>query len=116
LKLNKETGSYVYKLISVKEIIEHPTLHGYRRSGIRLADASSAADSPDNKLEVSRNISSSTKIHNLHVRIISLTESKAAIGHLRICFGILENIYELIPALIEDGHVMDLVCPFVYTQ
>ncbi len=50
LKLNKETGSYVYKLISVKEIIEHPTLHGYRRSGIRLADASSAADSPENKL------------------------------------------------------------------
>lgn len=38
LKLNQETGSYVYKLISVKEIIEHPNLHGYRR-GVRLADA-----------------------------------------------------------------------------
>ncbi|MGV3761121.1 lytic transglycosylase domain-containing protein [Parapedobacter sp.] len=49
LKLNKETGSYVYKLISVKEIIEHPNLHGYRRSGVRLADASSQ-DSPKNKL------------------------------------------------------------------
>ncbi len=45
LKLNKETGSYVYKLISVKEIIEHPNLHGYRRNAIRLADASSAGSS-----------------------------------------------------------------------
>src|SRR5690606_24311179 len=43
LKLNKETGSYVYELFSVKEIIEHPKLHGYRRNAIRLADASAAA-------------------------------------------------------------------------
>src|SRR5690606_39966931 len=50
LKLNKETGSYVYKLISMKEIIEHPVLHGYHRSGgPRLAEASSV-DSPDRKL------------------------------------------------------------------
>src|SRR5690606_31250323 len=50
LKLNKETGSYVYKLISVKEIIEHPNLHGYRRGGgVRLANASSS-DTPENKL------------------------------------------------------------------
>ena len=50
LKLNKETGSYVYKLISVKEIIEHPNLHGYRRGGgVRLANASSS-DSPENKI------------------------------------------------------------------
>ncbi|MEC3881089.1 lytic transglycosylase domain-containing protein [Parapedobacter sp. 10938] len=48
LKLNKETGSYVYKLISVKEIIEHPNLHGYRRSGVRLADASSPASFENN--------------------------------------------------------------------
>ena len=39
LKLNKETGSYVYKLISVKEIIENPAMHGYRRSRTLLADA-----------------------------------------------------------------------------
>ncbi|WP_257666224.1 lytic transglycosylase domain-containing protein [Parapedobacter tibetensis] len=39
LKLNKETGSYVYKLISVKEIIENPRQHGYRKSKILLADA-----------------------------------------------------------------------------
>ncbi|WP_262247542.1 lytic transglycosylase domain-containing protein [Parapedobacter soli] len=45
LKLNKETGSYVYKLISVKEIIEHPNLHGYRSNAIRLAETSSADDS-----------------------------------------------------------------------
>lgn len=41
LKLNKETGSYVYKLISVKEIIEHPNIHGYRDGSLRLANASS---------------------------------------------------------------------------
>lgn len=29
LRLNAETGSYVYKLISVKEVIENPELHGY---------------------------------------------------------------------------------------
>lgn len=29
LKLNAETGSYVYKIISVKEVIENPELHGY---------------------------------------------------------------------------------------
>ena len=48
LKLNKETGSYVYKLISVKEIIEHPNLHGYRR-GSRLADATTT-ETPTNRL------------------------------------------------------------------
>ena len=31
LKLNNETGSYVYKLISMKEIIENPEKHGYSR-------------------------------------------------------------------------------------
>lgn len=29
LKLNSETGSYVYKLISVKEVIEKPSKYGY---------------------------------------------------------------------------------------
>ena len=29
LKLNKETAAYVYRLISMKEIIEHPDQHGY---------------------------------------------------------------------------------------
>lgn len=29
MKLNRETASYVYKLISMKEIIENPTRHGY---------------------------------------------------------------------------------------
>jgi len=42
LKLNRETGSYVYKLISVKEVIEHP---GLQRGGVRLADA--ATDTQD---------------------------------------------------------------------
>lgn len=31
LKLNRETASYVYKLISMKEIIERPHLYGYAR-------------------------------------------------------------------------------------
>ncbi|SEM38478.1 Transglycosylase SLT domain-containing protein [bacterium A37T11] len=30
LKLNSETSSYIYKVISVKEVIENPTMHGYR--------------------------------------------------------------------------------------
>lgn len=31
LNLNKETGSYVYKIISVKEVIENPGRYGYTR-------------------------------------------------------------------------------------
>jgi len=42
LKLNRETNSYVYKLISVKEIIEHPDKHGYLRNRTLLADAATA--------------------------------------------------------------------------
>lgn len=30
LRLNSETGSYVYKLVSVKEVIENPIKHGYQ--------------------------------------------------------------------------------------
>lgn len=30
LKLNHETGKYVYSLISMKEVIEHPEKHGYK--------------------------------------------------------------------------------------
>ncbi|ERJ58289.1 hypothetical protein M472_05880 [Sphingobacterium paucimobilis HER1398] len=30
LRLNAETASYVYKLVSVKEVIENPAKHGYR--------------------------------------------------------------------------------------
>ncbi|MCA5006170.1 lytic transglycosylase domain-containing protein [Sphingobacterium bovistauri] len=29
LRLNNETGSYVYKIISVKEVIENPSMYGY---------------------------------------------------------------------------------------
>lgn len=31
LRLNKETGAYVYKLVSVKQVIENPHKHGYKR-------------------------------------------------------------------------------------
>lgn len=37
LKLNRETSDYVYRLISVKEIIERPTLHGYTGNKALLA-------------------------------------------------------------------------------
>lgn len=37
LKLNRETSDYVYRLISVKEIIEHPTFHGYTDDRALLA-------------------------------------------------------------------------------
>lgn len=30
LKLNRETGGYVYKLISMKEVVENPARYGYR--------------------------------------------------------------------------------------
>ncbi len=52
LKLNKETASYVYKLISVKEIIEHPDMHGYRRSRTWLADASETRVSDGERREL----------------------------------------------------------------
>ena len=46
LSLNKETASYVYKLISVKEVIEHPHKYGfkYASSGAMLAEVA-AVDS-----------------------------------------------------------------------
>ncbi len=36
MKLNRETASYVYKLISMKEIIENPTRYGYTSKSSRL--------------------------------------------------------------------------------
>lgn len=30
LRLNAETASYIYKLVSIKEVIENPSKHGYR--------------------------------------------------------------------------------------
>ena len=36
LKLNRETGKYVYSIISMKEIIEHPEKHGYKLRNPRL--------------------------------------------------------------------------------
>ncbi len=37
LKLNKETGSYVYKLMSVKEVLEYPVRNGYVKQKPLLA-------------------------------------------------------------------------------
>jgi len=36
MKLNRETASYVYKLISMKEIIENPTRYGYTSRSSKL--------------------------------------------------------------------------------
>jgi soluble lytic murein transglycosylase-like protein len=35
LNLNRETGKYVYSLISMKEVIEHPEKHGYKIKNAR---------------------------------------------------------------------------------
>lgn len=47
LSLNPETRVYVYKLISMKEVIEHPELYGYQPASGRgmLADNSSSSQS-----------------------------------------------------------------------
>jgi len=37
MKLNRETGGYVYKLISMKQIMEHPVRYGYKKSKALLA-------------------------------------------------------------------------------
>lgn len=39
MKLNRETGGYVYKLISMKEILQHPVRYGYREPKNALASA-----------------------------------------------------------------------------
>ena len=43
MKLNRETASYVYKLISMKEIIENPTRYGYTSRVSRLLAKASPA-------------------------------------------------------------------------
>lgn len=45
MKLNRETASYVYKLISMKEIIENPTRYGYNNRASRLLANANAAES-----------------------------------------------------------------------
>lgn len=57
MKLNKETASYVYKLISMKEIIENPDRYGYTSKVSRLLakmnDHSPAGDIKNLKPEIS---------------------------------------------------------------
>ncbi len=38
MKLNRETAGYVYRLISMKEIIEKPVRYGYKKRSVLLAD------------------------------------------------------------------------------
>ena len=44
MHLNRETASYVYKLISMKEIIENPTRHGYTSRVSRLLAKAETSD------------------------------------------------------------------------
>ena len=37
MKLNRETGGYVYKVISMKQIMEHPVRYGYEKPRVLLA-------------------------------------------------------------------------------
>lgn len=37
MKLNRETGGYVYKVISMKQILEHPVRYGYEKERVLLA-------------------------------------------------------------------------------
>ncbi|QPH41475.1 lytic transglycosylase domain-containing protein [Pedobacter endophyticus] len=37
MKLNRETGGYVYKVISMKQIMEHPKRYGYEKPRVLLA-------------------------------------------------------------------------------
>ena len=37
MKLNRETGGYVYKVISMKQIMEHPVRYGYAKPRVLLA-------------------------------------------------------------------------------
>jgi len=37
MKLNRETGGYVYKVISMKQIMEHPKRYGYAKPRVLLA-------------------------------------------------------------------------------
>lgn len=47
MKLNRETASYVYKLISMKEIIENPTRYGYTSKVSRLLAKDNSPAEPD---------------------------------------------------------------------
>jgi len=37
MRLNRETGAYVYKLISMKEILENPNRNGYKNQKVLIA-------------------------------------------------------------------------------
>lgn len=37
MRLNRETGGYVYKVISMKQIMEHPKRYGYKKPRVLLA-------------------------------------------------------------------------------
>ncbi len=53
MKLNRETASYVYKLISMKEIIENPTRYGYTSKISSLLAKTTPARQPNFPYEVS---------------------------------------------------------------
>lgn len=52
MHLNRETGSYVYKLIAMKEIIENPSEYGYRPKNLKPVDKPEIRTSPDTSYSV----------------------------------------------------------------
>lgn len=50
LSLNAETAAYVYRIVSMKEIIENPVLYGYRSSSKSLL-ANNVEETKDKKVE-----------------------------------------------------------------
>ncbi len=55
MRLNRETASYVYKLVSMKEIIEKPSKYGYsERHRTLLAKKDASAPSPDRHVFLSK--------------------------------------------------------------
>jgi membrane-bound lytic murein transglycosylase D len=65
MRLNRETASYVYKLISMKEIIENPARHGYKSKVNRLmANAGTTSEEKYFSFEANNNFGFSHILRN----------------------------------------------------
>ena len=56
MKLNKETAAYVYKLISMKEIIENPRTHGYYSKTSKLLANKAQTESVSKQLFINADV------------------------------------------------------------
>ena len=64
MRLNRETASYVYKLISMKEIIENPTRHGYTSRVSRLLAKNAHSEEEHFPFEAKRSFKSPQILKN----------------------------------------------------